>query len=941
MKNIFFLLILLAYTAKAQIIYTQNVSGDVQYPVISNPSPTVIVGTNIVTTNYSVHINAKVNLKASNQIHLTPKTSFYTFLNGSAYVHAQIDPTLLKVASFHANGFNNIGRFERFEMGIELPFGILQSTEQFLNSSVPGINPYDYSQLTFEADFKNLTTNITYHREGFYYREIQIVGTSTVQSLSQYPMRVRFAPPENGTYSFVLTLKVQNVIVATFDKGFFTVIESGKRGFLSTGNNRHLKDYHGNSFVALGQNIPFASDPPTVLGFNTQRGFIDDLGNNSGNFFRIRMDPWSNEIEYEEIGVYGSKRQPGENFDRQWHAYELDKTFALAEGKNMYMLFNLLQDQQFDVNNPYIPPSSPWHWNSNPYKSVAAAPQDFFDISNPTFTTPYKNKLRYFMARYGYSPNVGVISLINETDNINNYKDGATFQQRFITRQRVEQWLGSMSTYLKTFYPQHLLMTGYATSPSSPDNGPNSMPTMDIVSKNHYSNTRRVIKQRHDDIPYQILTNNSNKPFIFGEIGTGLGAPPCGQPREDQFTDADFHNAAWSTVMFRNAIGTGMFWWDFDQANETWGVDHRANFNALSTFFLQSPVPFETNDFDSDWDSDLGIVGLLKNRKIEWIENYNQTGTRGFGWIHNSDYFWVTDPNALRASTGYTSQGLDFFNNSVCYQETGYAWCGNASFGCEPKGPYNYPHHTEQVTLNHFQPNKDFTFEHWSTYNNGGILSTSTEHSSVLGRINFMATVGTVPGDATHGDPDFAYKVYRDNISFRPGNTSDSLVTDIIYVDSLDYCNSIFGSLDTKEYRNHKWYIDNISYKGSSFCFKRDRMYKLKLTYDDSLGYHHEVVQIIDVKQRKTLQQEKLSYLEKNQVLVYPNPFERGVVIESLKFVKNLKVLNNLGMVIYESNYEGFKMLELDELRDVLPGTYLFVLTLEEGSIITKKLVKI
>lgn len=56
------------------------------------------------------------------------------------------------IASFHNNQWNNIGRFERFEIGVELPDSIDQQIEDFLNNQ-PGINPYNFKEILLEGVF--------------------------------------------------------------------------------------------------------------------------------------------------------------------------------------------------------------------------------------------------------------------------------------------------------------------------------------------------------------------------------------------------------------------------------------------------------------------------------------------------------------------------------------------------------------------------------------------------------------------------------------------------------------------------------------------------------------------------------------------------------------------------------------------------------------------
>jgi hypothetical protein len=697
-----------------------------------------------------------------------------------------------QVVSFHKNGFQNIGRFDRLELGIELTPEATLSIENFLTGG-QGINPYDYEQIKLTATFFHKKGE--YKREGFYFRNILIdtMSNTFAPARSRFPFRVRFAPPETGGYSFKLELIAKDSLIFSYN-GTLQVVESGKRGFLSVGNYRHLKDYDGNSFFAVGQSIAFAEDPccPPIepSNFITHRKWISDLADNKGNFFRMRLDPWSYELEQEELGVFGSKRKPSENFERQFHAYELDETFRLAEDRGLYIFLTMLGDYAFS--------STEWFgWKINPYNTVETSNTDFFDVNNGHSIDQYKKKLRYFMARYGYSANLGVISLINETDHIEGY------EKTKAVRANVNVWLKTIAAYLKSdaFYPSHLLTNGYGSSPQRPDVGIDNSILFDILSTNHYSTSRRSIKQRHDDMPQRVFFQpETKKPFIYGELGAGLCV---GQSNSlpDWFSDADFHNTIWSTAMYSQAFGNGLYWWDWEQESHLdpkdpsrSGLNHRQNFRALSQFFTESPPNFEMEDFTSDWDSDLEALNELGKRKIEWIANVNKDGTKGFGWVHNSDYFWINDPLALTSEncSNCVYGGLNAFYDSDCYNEKNSA----VNAFNEPKGPYGFAQKHEEISLKGFKAFRKYTLEIWSCYGDGGLFTTIEIRANSLGRLNFRRNLGTYPGDG-YGDPDFAYKVHLTNELFDektivyPNPFQDSFIIESgEAITGLSICNS-------------------------------------------------------------------------------------------------------------------------------------------------------
>lgn len=686
----------------------------------------------------------------SNSCHVLTAIFFVYFLFGGRLVSQ-------KLVSFHPNGWGNIECYDRMEIGIIVDSIDADSVESFLSGQA-GINPYDYNRVHLKATFQN--SKYVFERDGFYYREIAIDSTNGrfVQSKSACPFRFRFAPPTPGVYKVNVEIKLNNSV--EMQSATFSVIPGNHRGPLTMGNSFHLKYSDNKNFVVVGQNIPFA-DYPTAgqshSSFRRQRRFISDLASAGGNFVRLRLDPWSNELEQEELGVYGSSRMQGENFERQWHAWELDQTFEILEKNNVYLYMTLQSDAQLKHKASF-----PFDWNTNPYKKIASEPEQFFDLDGKCFEI-YKNKLRYILARYGYSPNLTLMGLLNETDNVEGYNSDVS------VRLKVSRWLRAVAAFLKApdSYPTHLLTSGYATGPEQPDLGLDNSTLFDVLTINHYSTSRQVIKQRHDGLEHLWASLDSRKPFIFGELGVGL----CDYPHQDWFSDADFHNTAWSTAMFHKSLGTGLYWWDWEQESHlvpensaVLGINHRANFKAISNFFRISPPPFDMDRFTSDWDSDLEFINRLENRKIEWISNVNSTGTKGFGWVHNSDYYWINDPLGLRRSNcpNCAEGGLEAFYDSECYQES----TSELPYFNEPKGPYDYGKKHEDIVLKGFIPLRSYKLEIWSCYGDGGVVSTQQERSDAIGRIKFRRNLGRYPGDSDYGDPDFAYKIYLNKINF-------------------------------------------------------------------------------------------------------------------------------------------------------------------------------
>ncbi len=79
----------------------------------------------------------------------------------------------------------------------------------------------------------------------------------------------------------------------------------------------------------------------------------------------------------------------------------------------------------------------------------AATPKDFF--TNAESKAMYKNRLRYLIARWGYSPAIAAWEFFNEIDNA--VFTPTPHDSVLIEHQVITQWHDEMSTYLKNNDP--------------------------------------------------------------------------------------------------------------------------------------------------------------------------------------------------------------------------------------------------------------------------------------------------------------------------------------------------------------------------------------------------------------------------------------------------------------------------------------------------------
>jgi hypothetical protein len=321
-------------------------------------------------------------------------------------------------------------------MGIKLPPNVTSQIDDYLNNNnATGINPYDPDKISIEATFTS-QTGITKLVYGFYYKDYieDLVNNNWTDQNTDYPWRLRFAPPVIGGWTCTINIIIPNNPTLNASNINFNCVPSSNQGYLEVGLHRHQLRFHENrqTFFAIGQNIAWPDPPwkpsnefypdqhdyhvdyctpnpgPDPLkpgsasgGYKPQREHLHDLTLKGGNYTRIILSPWNSGVEWEKLGDY-NLRQP--------HLWEMDQILDQAHADNLYILLSLDNFEPYQWNNPWGNPST---WAHNPYKAAfgLVQPIDFFNNTNAI--KQYKKRLRYTVARWGYSTNIAAYELFN------------------------------------------------------------------------------------------------------------------------------------------------------------------------------------------------------------------------------------------------------------------------------------------------------------------------------------------------------------------------------------------------------------------------------------------------------------------------------------------------------------------------------------------------
>ncbi|MDD5270010.1 MAG: DUF5060 domain-containing protein, partial [Candidatus Omnitrophica bacterium] len=295
----------------------------------------------------------------------------------------------------------------------------------------PYANPFNPEEVDLAAEFTS-PSGRTLVMPGFLHsasQDAQLNYNSPV-------WKVRFSPDEEGEWRYLLCLKA----AGAEDKsapGAFKCVPSKGRGFVrvSASDPKYFEFTNGEFYYPFGENICWASLP------NFKKYFAQ-MQKAGGNWTRIWMSNWEAGLEwtkgsgYRGLGKYNLEK-----------AGKLDKVVGLAEEYGLY--FQLVINHHGQLSTKVNP-----QWDENPYNAKNGGPckdpEDFF--TDPAAKKHFKDRMRYIIARWGYSPNIMAWELWNEitfVDNLDPEADAA--------------WHKEMAGYIKETDPQkHLITTSYA-----------------------------------------------------------------------------------------------------------------------------------------------------------------------------------------------------------------------------------------------------------------------------------------------------------------------------------------------------------------------------------------------------------------------------------------------------------------------------------------------
>lgn len=470
--------------------------------------------------------------------------------------------------------------------------------EVIINLQGTYANPFDQEEIILEGIFKT-PNGKEIVIPGFFYQEFERKLENNIEYLNPVGdphFRIRFSPEYVGEYKFYIVVKDKTGKKINSDEFSFKVKDATNKGYIRVSRKdfRYFEYDCGEQYIPIGANVCWAGSRGTY----DYDLWLLEYKKVGCNYFRVWLGPsWTTfALEKTSIREYDLK-----------NAWRLDYVLKLAErlGIHIMLCFDSYNELRYQKEGAYP------FWEQTPHNKVNGGPlnepKDFW--TNKEMEKYYKNKLRYIVARYGYSPNIFAWEFWNEVDIIS--------PTAFLI-DKVKNWHRNMAIYLKSIDPwKHLVTTSFAYSPGKPEI--DSLPEIDFV-QTHLYQSKRYIDLIVSLVEYK---ERYKKPHLIGEFGLDAGG-------KDPIVDPKgyaIHNAIWSSILSGSSGSSMSWWWD----NHIHPNNLYFHFHSLVMFINE--INFLEENFVRV--EDLKVLNTKRNLKI--------IGLKGI----NSILLWVYDSNKV------------------------------------------------------------------------------------------------------------------------------------------------------------------------------------------------------------------------------------------------------------------------------------------------------
>jgi len=376
------------------------------------------------------------------------------------------------------------------------------------------VNPYDPNSISVMGEFSAPSGKLV-NVAGFYFVPDNPIGNAVEK---QGTWKLRFAAIETGTYLLRINVSERKKTAQRIATVSFDVYPSERTGFVRR-DGRSFKLSTGEPFFPAGVNRCWSKSASTEKYLRD----MEDQAANGINCIRVWLAPWWMHLE-EKTGIFNAAA-----------AARLDAIVEKADVLNQRIILCIEQHGNLQPAGAEI-----GHWPLNPYNAANGGPCkrriDFFKSKKARQL--FKNRLRYIMARWGYSRSIMAWELFNEIEWIHIEKGGFEWN-----RKSIRKWHEEMSKYLRTNDPfGHLIATSsdIAIQKKIAKRNAVDLLTVHVYKDDDLSvQLRQLISDLYKDTDLPLLLEEyghindgdaerriTRASFIMGFAGVGAGAMP-------------------------------------------------------------------------------------------------------------------------------------------------------------------------------------------------------------------------------------------------------------------------------------------------------------------------------------------------------------------------------------------------------------------------------
>jgi hypothetical protein len=286
-------------------------------------------------------------------------------------------------------------------------------------------------------------------------------------------------------------------------------------------------------------------------------------------------------------------------------ASRLDEIMHDAGKKGVYIMLTL------DYHGIFKPKLDRWgsndEWRRNPYNvdngGPCNSPEDFF--TNPEAKKIYKKRLRYLVARWGYSTNLACWEFWNEIDNVMEWQN--------VPAEAIVSWHREMADYLRGIDPYGHLISTSVSHREMP--GLWKIENIDFSQHHEYGPTKNI---KNSILKY---VEAFNKPDIVGEYALGWKGPGKDYPVE--LYEGEMHDGMWRGLFSPSPVLPLSWWWEWHY--------HQGHYFHLKGVagFVNLLLENDTDNLEDinieNNDTTIETLGLKAGKQIFiWIRNYKK-----------------------------------------------------------------------------------------------------------------------------------------------------------------------------------------------------------------------------------------------------------------------------------------------------------------------------